>query len=114
MRSISHAGDGVGQELSDGDGPARLGGEAGGRVVLDRGARGRDELFDGDLERVGRAVQHRERRVGGAGLEVRPRGARHFGELGDLLLGQPARLPQLRDVRGPSIGKVVGHAAAIA
>jgi hypothetical protein len=76
-------------------------------VEATRGARRGEELLDGDLERARRAVEDRERGVGRAGLEVGPGGAGHAGELRELLLRHPARLPELLEVAAEPAGQIL-------
>jgi hypothetical protein len=79
------------------------------------GGVGRGEQFlDGDLKRSGGSVEHGQSRVGLSGLEVGPGRPRHAGQLGDLLLGEPARFPELFQVAcDPSPQVFVGHALRI-
>jgi hypothetical protein len=89
---------------------------SGGRLVEAADAAGRfDQLLEADLQRLRRLDQHRQRRIGGARLERGPGGAGHAGQLGDLLLGLPARLAQRLDVAAEVGGRVLAvgrHAPA--
>ena len=98
MRSISRPGDGLGQQLAHGDRPSLAGRQLGGAVEAAGAARRLDQLLQPDLQRLRDLDQHRQRRVGGARLQVRPGRARHAGHARDLLLGPAARLAQRLDV----------------
>ena len=92
-------------------GPRVLRRQRAGGVEAAGGARRRDQLLDGDLQRERDLVQHRQRRVGGARLEVLPGRARQAGQLGQLLLRQAARGAQLADVGADAVAERIGWAA---
>src|SRR5262249_15462382 len=102
-----HAGERVGEELADGRGAPRPRRQRAGREELDGGARGGDELLDRDLQRLRRAVDDLQRRVGGARFEVRPGRARKPGGGGRLRLRQAARGAEVANVARDSVGEVL-------
>ena len=107
MRSITTPGMGSGSSLRTTPSPCLCVGAARSRVEAREAARGGRQLLERHLQGQGHLVQHGQRRVGRARLEVAPGGARDAGELRHLLLGQAARLPQLPDVAARRTGQVV-------
>src|SRR5581483_11113083 len=71
-----------------------------------RRARRREELLDRDLERGRDLEEDGDRRVRGAGLEVRPRRPGHARDPGELLLGEAPGEAELLHVRGEAPGDV--------
>src|SRR5262249_18743528 len=73
LHAIDHdARDVVGQKVGEGDGAAHLYRQRAGGVEATGGARRRDQLLDGDLQRQGHLVQNRHGRIGRPRLEVLP------------------------------------------
>ena len=106
MRSISMPGMGSGKSLRTATGPRIRTGTvlAGKCFTAERGAAMSSSMVTWSAS--GGAVEDGERRVGVPALEVGPGRARHAGEPGHLLLGQPARLAQLGDVGRQTPGDV--------
>ena len=98
MRSISIPGMGSGKSLRIATGPRIRTGTvlAGKCFTAERGAAMSSSMVT--WRASGGAVEDGKRGVGVPALEVGPGRARHAGEPGHLLLGQPARLAQLGDV----------------
>ncbi len=108
-----HTRDRMRQELVDASLAASAGGGRQRALAKDLEARARcaQELLDGELERARDAREHGERRVRGAGLEVRDRRARYTRDPRELRLRETAALSNEAYVGGEVLGRVAHEAA---
>ncbi len=98
------------QKLPDQHASTLLSGNGIGSIELRLGFRRADQLFHRNLQRGGDFGQHRDRRIGGARFQIRPRGPRHSRESRELFLSQVPALPQLPDVlRDVACNCIVHH-----
>src|SRR6267378_6295491 len=105
-------GDGIGQKLPDVHLAAHAHRHGAARVEARGGPRRGQQLFERDLEAAGDPVDHGERGVGAARLEIRPGCARRAGEARHLLLGETPGRAELLDVGSQVAGEGV-HARRI-
>ena len=114
MRSISMPGIGSGSSWRMLPSPCRRTRSESFAVEPSGRARRRDQLLDRHLQRGRHLVEHGERRVAGARLEVAPGRPRQLRELRHLLLREPARLAQLAHVLAEPGRERVAHGKTIA
>ncbi len=109
-----HAGDRVGQQLADAAVALPAHAQRVLRVEPSGRPRRRGQLLDRHLQRGRHLVEHGERRVAGAGLDVAPGRPRQLREPRHLLLREAARLAQLAHVLAEPGRERVAHGKTIA
>jgi NAD(P)-dependent dehydrogenase (short-subunit alcohol dehydrogenase family) len=109
-----HPGDRVGQQLADGAVALPPHAQRVFRVEPPCRARRGGQLLDRYLQRARHLVEHGQRRVAGARLDVAPGGARQLREPRHLLLREPASFAQLAHVLAEPRRERVAHGNTIA